>query len=57
MENGERREGLLMRTQHMLLQFGRLFEGLATSLHRALEHVLPVCRFDVYVKVIGLGES
>ena len=46
-----------MRTGHMLLQFCRLFESLATSWVRALELVLPVCRFDVYVKVVRLRES
>lgn len=57
MEDSESGEGLLMRTQHMLLQYRRLFESLATSLLRALERVLPVCRFDVHVEVIRLGES
>ena len=41
----------------MILQFSRLFEGLATGWVRALELVLPVCRFDVYVEVVRLGES
>ena len=41
----------------MLFQFGRLFESLATCLLRARELVVLVCRFNVYVKVVRLGES